>query len=201
VILTDSQDAFEAFAFMPRMDGPRRGMLIMTEGLLNLNGIDKETQLGIVAHEMAHILFWHQDVDGRSLRPILRAGQPVNSETETAFSRWMFLGAVAGGHSHSALNGLQVLLTELESSTSQIMDNYSYYLWGFDLTKAGAVENLRTRSGALIRSSFSCLELRIKIMLSKHNSFRKHTKVNTRSRLSTFWSSDRQSGVKSIEIV
>jgi hypothetical protein len=185
VILTDSQAAFEAFAFMPRMDGPRRGMMVMTEGLVNLIGIDKETQLGIVAHEMAHILFWHQDVDGKSLRPILRAGQPVTSETETSFSRWMFLATVAGGHSHSALNGLPLggllsddirliselikekgkddcgpsLLAELESSTTKIMENYySYYLWGFDVSKPGATTNLREQSSRLIERIGSCIE-------------------------------------------
>jgi hypothetical protein len=183
VILIESQDPFESFAFMPRMDGPRQGMLVMTEGLVNLVGIDKETQLGIVAHEMAHILFWHQDVDGKSLRPILRLGQSVTSETEESFSRWMFLATVAGGHSQSALNGLPLggllsdgirfvselikergkddcgasLLAELKSSTSRIMENYSYYLWGFDLSTPVAVTNVRERSGALIEKINECV--------------------------------------------
>lgn len=183
VILIESQTPFESFAFMPRMDGPRQGMLAMTEGLLNLVGIDKETQLGIVAHEMAHVLFWHQDVDGKSLLPVLRFGQSVTFETEDSFSRWMFLATMAGGHSHSVLNGLPLggllsddirfvielikekgkddcgpsLLAELESSTRRIMENYSYYLWGFDLSTPVVAANVRERSSVLIEKIGECI--------------------------------------------
>lgn len=184
IILTESQSAFDAFAFMPRMDGPRRGMLVVTEGLMNLINIDKETQLGLIAHEMAHILFWHQDVKGRSLRPILRAGLPVTPATEDIFSRWMFLATVAGGHAHASLNGLPLggllsddirliselirekgkddcgpgLLAALENSTSRIMDNYSYYLWGFDFSKPEAVTSIKEKSSTLIETIGSCIE-------------------------------------------
>jgi hypothetical protein len=184
VILTDSQLSFEAFAFMPRTHGPRRGMLVMAEGLIKRTGIDEDTQLGIVAHELAHILFWHQDLEGTPLRPIGRSGQPVEPETEAAFSRWMFLANIAGGHSHPAFNGLPIngllsdeirstiellretgrddcgtkLVEELETSTSQIMANYSFYLWDFDLDSSASAENVQRRSNELIEKISTCLE-------------------------------------------
>lgn len=183
VVLEEDESAFGSFAFMPRMDGPRRGMLVVTEGLMKMNGIDRGTQMGIIAHEMAHILFWHQDTGGKSLRPILKSGRRVSSSTEQAFSRWMFLATMAGGHSLPALNGLPLngnlgrdvrliselirdkgkgdcgpaLLDAVTQQTSEIMNSYSYYSWGFNATDPASLGILDRASKTIISQVNSCI--------------------------------------------
>lgn len=105
VVVTASESAWDSQAYLPDIGGDRMGILVLTDGLFSAR-VDDEVKAGIVAHELAHILFWHADVDNKALKPMTIGGKALSKDEKSSVERWFFLAQLAGGFTAPELNGL-----------------------------------------------------------------------------------------------
>ncbi len=144
-VIAKSDDGMDLTTYQPRKHfDAHKGLMIFTTGFLNLKAA-KAVKLGLVAHEMSHLLLWHLDANIIPIRTFYKDGGAITLNESESFKSWLLMSDVLGWANNEEMNGVTID-SQIGNGLSKIvlqLFNINNTQCGSDLAKK--IDTLATR--------------------------------------------------------